>query len=246
MANRQYEAWTLFNVRIVDMRHLWNPSTEYKGKPQDKPNYFASFITPKTQAQWHLEPALAGLVQALGKLHANNPQLSDFRIDDGDLPSADGKSSEFAKGHWLIGGSSGNPIGVEIVQAGAAPAKLTSRVGVKPGDFCVIGGSSAVSQQNNRNAKHYLNAVVFSGPGEEIVFANSVSGAELMAQAEAQGFKPTGFSASPGGFAAPQGQGASPFGGPGPQGQGSFNPAAGGFTPPGGFAPNAAPRGPFG
>lgn len=224
-AQRQYEPFTLFNVRIVDMRHLWNPSDTYKGQKQQKANYFAGFIVPKTQAQWHLEPNLAGLVQALGKLYASNPQIVDWRIEDGDTPNAEGKSSEFAKGHWLFNGSSGNPINVELVQAGGTLVKLQNKVGVKSGDYCVVGGTVAVSGQNNRAAKIYLNAVVFSAPGEEIVFANSVSGAELMQQAQRQGLQVAGFSAAPGGFggAAPQ-----PFGG-----------APGGFTQPGGFAPPA-------
>jgi hypothetical protein len=229
MANRQYEPFTLFNVRIVDMRHLWSPSTNYKGQEQKKPNYFAGFITPKTQAQWHAEPALAGLTAALMKLHANNPQITDWRIQDGDLPSADGKSSEFAKGHWLFNASTESPPNVEIVQAGGALVKLQNKVGVKSGDYCMVGGTAAVSQQNNRAAKLYLNAVVFSAPGEEIVFANSVSGAELMQQAQKQGLQVAGFSGSPG-F---QPQGAPGFQQPGlslPQG---FAPASFGTTAPG-------------
>jgi hypothetical protein len=256
MANRQYEAFTLFNVRITDMRHLWTPSDTYKGQKQQKANYFAGFIVPKTQAQWHLEPALAGLVQALGKLHQNNPQIVDWRIEDGDTPNAEGKSSEFAKGHWLFNGSSGNPINVELVQAGGQLVKLQNKVGVKSGDFCMVGGTVAVSGQNNRAAKVYLNAVVFTAPGEEIVFANSVSGAELMNAAAAQGFRPTGFSPSPGGFGG-QPQGFAPQG-PGLNAQPNFGgaptpafaaPNSGGFVPQGaglgvpnpGFTPGAAP-----
>lgn len=241
MAQRQYEPFTLFNVRIVDMRHLWNPSDTYKGKKQDKPNYFAGFIIPKTQASWGNEPALAGLLQAYGNLYRTNPQLIDFRINDGDTPNADGKSSEFAKGHWLFNMSTETAPNVEMVQAGGALVKLPNKVGVKSGDYCMVGGTAAVSSQNSRATKLYLNAVVFSAPGEEIVFANSVSGAELMQQAQRQGLQVTGFSASPGGFGGapggfqPQGGGFSPpqqqpFGGA-PQGQ------PGGFTQGGGFAP---------
>ncbi len=225
MAQRQYEPFTLFNVRIVDMRHLWVPSDSYKGQKQQKPNYFAGFIVKKTQAQWHLEPALAGVTAAIGKLYANNPQLIDFRVNDGDTPNADGKSSEFAKGHWLFNASTEQPPNVELVQAGGQLVKLTNKVGVKSGDYVIVGGTAAVSGQNNRAVKLYLNAVVFSSPGEEIVFANSVSGAELMQMAERQGLKPAGFSASPGGF------GGQPFAPPGQGGQG-FTPPAGGFAPP--------------
>jgi hypothetical protein len=99
---------------------------------------------------------------------------------------------------------------------------LTNKVGVKSGDYVMAGVTAAVKQNDPRGVKLYLNAVVFSSPGEEIVFANSVSGAELMRMAEQQGLRPAGFSASPGGFV-PQ-----PFGAP----------QSGGFTPPaGGFAP---------
>lgn len=235
-AQRQYEPFTLFNVRIVDMRHLWVPSDTYKGQKQQKPNYFAGFIVPKTQPQWHNEPALAGLVGALGKLYQSNPQIVDWRIEDGDTPNAEGKSSEFAKGHWLFNASSSQPVNVELIQAGGQLVKLANKTGVKSGDYCMVGGSAAVSGQNNRAAKLYLNAVVFSAPGEEIVFANTVSGAELMQQAQRQGLNPVGFAGAPGfGGAAPGGfapQGGAPFGG---------QQQPGGFAPQPGFTPGAAP-----
>ena len=231
---RQYEPFTLFNVRIVDMRHLWNPSDSYKGQKQQKPSYFAGFIVPKTQGAWHTEPALAGLTQALGKLHANNPQIIDWRISDGDMPNAEGKSSEFAKGHWLLNASSENPINVEIVQANQQLVKLQNKVGVKSGDYCMVGGTAAVSGQNNRAAKLYLNAVVFTAPGEEIVFANSVSGAELMQQAQKQGLQVAGFSPAPGGFSPPNGAASNP----------GFVPSQ--SAPATAFPSSAAPRGPFG
>jgi hypothetical protein len=252
MANqRQYESWTLFNVRIVDMRHLWVPSDMYKGKKQEKANYFAGFIVPKTQQQWHMEPALAGLTTALGKIYQSNPQIVDWRIEDGDTPNADGKSSDFAKGHWLFNASTSNAPNVELVQQGGQLVKLLNKTGVKSGDYCMVGGTAAVSGQNNRAIKLYLNAVVFSAPGEEIVFANSVSGAELMQQAQQQGLQVAGFSGSPGfGGGAPGGFGAPQGGFPGQQ-QGGFAPQPG-FTPggapnaqTGGFAaPGTAPNGP--
>jgi hypothetical protein len=249
MAQRQYEPFTLFNVRIVDMRHLWTPALEYKGQPSKKPNYFAGFIAQKTQAQWHHEPALAGLVQALGKIYQSNPQIQDWRIVDGDTPSPEGKSSDFAKGHWLFNASSGNPINVELAQAGGALVKLPNKVGVKSGDYCMIGGAVAVSQQNNRAAKIYLNSVVFSSPGEEIVFANSVSGAELMRMAEQQGLRPAGFSPSPGGFVPQQPFGQQPQGftsqvGFAPTPSGPALPAAQGQNGAG-FGGNAATPSPF-
>jgi ssDNA-binding protein len=239
MAQRQYEAATVFNARIADMRHLWTPSTIYKGQPTTKPNYFAMFLVKKTVAQWFREPALAGVSTACGKIYQNNPHILAWPVVDGDVPSPEGKSSEFAQGHWLFSASSGNPPNVEIVQTGGVLTKLTNKVGVKSGDYVMVGVTAAVKQNDPRGVKLYLNAVVFSGPGEEIVFANSVSGAELMRMAEQQGLRPAGFSPSLGGFAPPQGQ---PFGQPG-----GFTPPAGGFAPPmNGPAPQGAqaPSGP--
>ncbi len=255
MANRQYEPATVFNARIADMRHLFTPSTVYKGQPTQKPNYFAMFLVKKTVAQWFQEPALAGIAAACGKIYQTNPHILMWPVVDGDMPSSEGKSSEFAKGHWLFSASSGNPPNVEIVQAGGVLTKLTNKVGVKSGDYVMAGVTAAVKQNDPRGVKLYLNAVVFSSPGEEIVFANSVSGAELMRMAEQQGLRPAGFSASPGGFApAPGGFGGA--GGFSPPGSAPQHP---GFAPPnpgGGFAPTpgtpatafppSAPVNPFG
>lgn len=237
MAQRQYESATVFDTRIVDMRHLWTPSTEYMGKPSAKPNYFAMFIVPKTQAQWHNEPRLAGISAACGKLYANNPQVAVWPIVDGDMPGPKGTVSEFAKGHWMFSASTSNPPNVELVQAGGVLVKLTNKVGVKSGDHCLAGVTAAVKQNDPRGAKLYLNTVVFSSPGEEIVFANSVSGAELMQMAQAQGLQVAGFGGSPG-FGQPQG--GFPGGGV-PQQQQPFGAPQPGFTQPGapaaGFAP---------
>jgi hypothetical protein len=237
---RQYEPVMLFNLRIVDMRHLWTPSTEYKGKKQDKPNYFSMFISPRTKAQWHEEPALAGLAAACMKLYANNPQLQIWPAQDGDMPNAEGKSSEFAKGHWILSASTNNPPIVELTQPGGALVKLQNKVGVKSGDFVMGAFTCAVNTQNPRAVKTYLNTVVFTSPGEEIVFANSVSAAQLMEDARKQGFNPTGFSPSPG-YGAPAGGGfpgaGQPFVAPG--GTPGFTPPAGGFAPP-----NTAPANP--
>lgn len=242
MAQRQYESATVFNARVVDMRHLWTPSTEYQGK-LGKPNWFASFIVPKTQAQWFGEPALAGIAAACGKLYQNNPHVLVWPVTDGDMPTVDGKQSEWAKGHWIFSGSTGNQPNVELVQAGGSLVKLANKTGVKSGDYCMAGVTAAVKQNDPRGVKLYLNAVVFSGPGEEIVFANSVSGAELMRMAQQQGLQVAGFAGAPGfGGGAPGGfPGAGqPFGGaPG------FTPGAHpnpGFAPPNtgpGMAPGA-------
>lgn len=265
MANQQYEQATVFNARAVDMRHLWTPSTEYKGKKQDKPSYFGSFIVPKTQAQWHLEPQLGGLVQAFSRI-MQRAQISGFPIVDGDLPNAEtGKHSEWARGHWLFSGNTSNSApNIELVQAGGQLVKLTNKVGVKSGDYCMVGVSCAQKQNDARSIKLFLNAVVFTAPGEEIVFANSVSGAELMQMAQQQGLQIAGFAPSPGGFTQPQGGGfgaplvqSNPGFGPAPQpGPGGFGqpqpqqqwqqpqPNPGQFQPQGAPAPFGAPAGP--
>jgi hypothetical protein len=252
---RQYESATLFNVRITDMRHLWEPAREFKGKVQDKPSWFTAFITPKTCPQWHLEPALAGVVAAFSKIMATR-QISGFPVSDGDLPNAEGKSSEWAKGHWIVSASTSQQPNIEIVMPGGQVQKLPGKVmGVKSGDFVMAGVTAVVKQNDPRAVKLYLNAVLFTAPGPEIVFANNVSGAELVAQAQAQGMQVQGYTPSGGfgggGFGASQ-QGGAPFGqggfgAPG-QGQGGFaapnagqNPA---FSNGNGFGAPAA--GPFG
>jgi hypothetical protein len=253
---RQYEAATLFNMRCVDMRHLWEPSREYLGKPTEKPNYFGMWIVPKTQAHWSTEPVFASAMQAFQKLlggqlqnFAQNPNAVIWPIMDGDMPSSQGKTSEFAKGHWMLSASTGNVPNIELVQSGAvAPVKLHSRAGVKPGDYCMLGVTAAVKQNQANGVKFYLSACVFTHPGEEIVFANSVSGAELMRQAQAQGLQVAGFGNAPGGFGnAPGGFGA-PAAAPG-----GFGGQPGGFTSGGAphaqtapafGAPSTAPNGP--
>jgi hypothetical protein len=245
-AQRQYESFQVFNARVVDMRHLWEPSREYKGQQQQKPNFFATIIVPKTQAHWSTEPIFGGMMQAFGKLLSGqfsafqqNPGAAGWPVVDGDMPNPEtGKQSEFAVRHWLLTGSSGNMPTVEMVQAGGQLVKLQNRVGVKPGDFSMCGFTAAVSKQDARRIKLYLNAVVFTNPGEEIVFANSVSGAEMMKAAEAQGFRPQGYAPAAGGFG----------------GAGGFTPVPqGGDFSPGGFAPapaqngfGGAPQGPSG
>lgn len=242
---RQYEPATVFNVRCVDMRHLWVPSDTFKGQKTQKPNYFGMFIAPKTQAHWSTEPIFGNVMGAFGKLlqgqlsaFAQQPNAVNWPIGDGDLPSPEGKSSEFAKGHWLFSASTGNAPTIELVQAGGALVKLQNKIGVKPGDHCMLGLTAAVKQNDPRGVKFYLNGVVFSSPGEEIVFANGVSGADLMRMAEQQGLRPTGFNPSPGGF------GGAPHGG-------FMQPPQGGFHgipqgQPQGFAPSQGPAGPSG
>jgi len=189
-------------------------------------------LVKKTQATWHTEPALAGITAACGKIYAISPHIVTWPVVDGDMPSPEGKSSEFAKGHWLFSASTGSPPTVEIVQAGGTLAKLTGKIGVKSGDYVMVGVTAAVKQNDPRGVKLYLNAVVFSAPGEEIVFANSVSGAELMQQAQKQGLQVAGF-APQGGFT---------------HGGGGFAPAPAstGSAPPQNTTPGFAPQPGFG
>lgn len=253
-SNRQYEPAQIFNARIVDMRHLWEPSREYKGAPTQKPNWFSMFILPKTQAAWFNEPALAGIAGACAKfqgimqMYNYNPASVIWPIVDGDQPSPEGKSSEFAKGHWLFSGSSSNIPNIEMVQQGGNLVKLPAKIGVKSGDYVMCGVSAAIAQNMQNRIKLYLNAVVFTSPGEEIVFQNSVSGAELMRMAEQQGLRVAGFAGAPGGFGQPPGGFAPPQGGSAPSAfpgapQPGFTPGnPGAFAQPG-FVPQTAPGG---
>lgn len=242
---RQYESAMVFGARIVIMNHLWTPSDVYKGKKQEKPSWFAGFIVPKTQAQWHAEPMLAGIAQACGKIWDVNKAIVTWPIADGDLPNPEnGKHSEWAKGHWLFNASTNtNPPNVELTQANGTLVKLTSRMGVKSGDYVMVGVTAAVKQNDARAVKLFLNAVVFSQPGEEIAIGNSVSGAEMMAKAAEQGLRPAGFGASGGGFAGP-GPGFTPGSGGGfapPHGGAAFGGSASGPAPG-----SASPSNPFG
>ena len=272
--NRVYVSTTLFNMRAVNIRHLWEASNEYKGQKTQKPNWFGTFIAPKTRAGWWEEPIFAGAMGAFAELCGKSglqfQMVTEPPIKDGDMPNEPGKPpAEWAKGHWVVGGSSGRGIKVEIVQNGV-PVSLPSRALVKPGDFCALGVSAAFKQNNPRAIKFFLNTVLFTGQGEEIAVGNSVTGAELMQMAQQQGLQVTGFNGSaggfapsaggPGGFAPPQGPGPGFTAGPpmnavhaalqgftpgAPQPGPAFQPPAGpGFTPPNhgpGFAPTTAP-----
>lgn len=248
-AKRYYEAATVLTARIVNMRHLWEPSREFEGVPSQKPNYFYTCIVPKTRGGWWEEAAFAGLSAAVQKVMTHYQLQSQYVLEwpvkDGDMPDKKGRQSEWAKGHWVFGGSSSDPINVEIVQNGAC-VKIPNKTLVKPGDFVSCGLSVTVRKNDARSFKTYGNSVLFTAAGEEIVVGNSVSGAELMAQAQAQGLQVAGFSGSPGGFGpTPPMGGGHPYA---PQGVGNPPPMNSGFAPPaggqpGGFAPpQAAPQ----
>lgn len=247
MSQRVYIPFMLFNMRIVNMQHMWSPSLEYLGKKTDKPNYFITAVTPKTRANWWEEPLLASnwaaYDQLLQKSGMTPQHISEWPVKDGDMPPEPGKNpAEWAKSHWVLGGSSSNPIKVEIVRNGNVEP-LIAKVGVKPGDYVALGLSAAIKQNNPRAMKHFCNTVLFMGacpPEQEIAVGNSVSGAELMQHAQRQGLQVAGFSTAPGFGGAPQGG----FPGAGGPGQHTTvfpnNNAPGGFVPQQGFTPPGA------
>lgn len=271
MAKKQYENFTIFGARIYGMRNLWQPSTEYMGKPTQRPSYLAGFIVPKTRGHWSEEPVFAGVWGAMQKIYSGAMNgmpynMVDWPIRDGDLPEPGKSQADWARGHWMFGGNSGDPIKVEIVQNNV-PVPLVNRAVVKPGDFVTVAGATAQKSNDPRGIKFYINTVLFMAPGEEIAVGHSVSGAELMAAAQAQGlqvagfggaagaFPNSGFAAAPGQNAAPAfvqqggafaqnggGQGFNPGGAPNFSQQGSA-PQPQSFVPPngpGGFAPTHA------
>jgi hypothetical protein len=202
MAQRVYIPFTLFNMQMVNMAHLWEPSREYKGQATQKPNWFHTCRTPKTRPNWWEEPALApawaAYSELLSKSGMNAQMVTEWPIKDGDMPAEPGQPpAEWAKGHWVLGGSSSQGIKVEIVQGGGACVPLTNRAGVKPGDYVALGLSAAIKQNNARGLKHFANTVLFMSacaPEQEIqVGGSSISGTELMRQAQAQGLQPQGF-----------------------------------------------------
>lgn len=240
MAKKQYENFTIFGARIYGMRNLWQPATEYMGKPTQRPSYIAGFLTPKTRAHWSEEPIFAGVWGAMQKIYAATMNgmpynMVDWPIRDGDIPAPGKPQADWAKGTWMFGGNSGDMIKVEIVQNGV-PVSLVNRATVKPGDFVSVGGATAVKSNQPNGIKFYINTVLFMSPGEEIAVGNSVSGAELMHYAQQQGLNVTGFGGG-GGFGGGQPGGFSPN--PGGQTNGGFTPGnGGGFAPPqGGHAP---------
>jgi hypothetical protein len=258
MAQRQYEYFSDFGSQIVNMRHLWQPSAEYNGQQQQKPNYFLTCRAPKTRAVWWEEPRFAAHVAAYQKLMATHnlqfAQVQEWPIRDGDVsPKIGEPPAEWAKGHWIFGGSSTSPIRVEMVQNGAV-VPLLAKQGVFPGCFVSLGLSAAFKQTRTIGIKHFCNTVLFTGPGEEIAVGNSISGNELMQQAQQQGLQVTGFAPSPGGFGGGgPGFGGAPQGGPQPgfqapgAGHGSgFNPSGPNPGPAQFQGPAANPGGAFG
>lgn len=255
MAQRIYKQSAIYDARIASMRNLWEPSTEYMGKAVEKPNYLATIIIKKTRANWFEEPALTAFTQSCNELytaalsHIPFPQIM-WPIKDGDVNEVGRAQAEWRTGHWILNGSSTSPIDVSIVQNGV-PVPLRNRVGVKPGDHVAVTTAIAVKANDPRGIKCYINKVMFTAEGEEIVIGNSISSTELMAAAKAQGLNVSGFggggapSFGPG--FTPPAQPSNPFPSNGSQ-QGFAPPPAqppsgngfstpGGFTAPAGFPP---------
>lgn len=239
VANRVYIPFMLFNMRIVNMQYLWSPSTEYKGQKTQKPNYFITTVTQKTRANWWEEPLLApawaAYDQLLQRSGMTSQHITEWPVKDGDMPPEPGKApSEWAKGHWILGGSSSSAIKTEMVQNGNV-VPLPAKIGVKPGDFVALGCSAAIRQDNARAIKHFCNTVLFTAAGEEIAVGNSVSGAELMRTAQGQGLQVAGFQHAPVYSHAPQNFGGAP---------GGFAPQMHAGAQPGFFPQNGAPQQP--
>lgn len=248
---RIYKQAAIYDARIVGMRNLWEPSTEYMGRAVDKPNYLCSIIVKKTRANWFEEPVFANFVQACKELYAASLSHIPFAqvtwpVKDGDVADVGRSQAEWRIGHWLLTGSSTSPIEVMINQGGV-PVPLRNRAGVKPGDHVMVATALAVKANDPRGVKVYINKVVFMAAGDEIVIGTGVSAHELMEQAKAQGLNVTGY----GGGGAPQ-QGFGPGfvstpGAPAPfPGSGSQTgfapspvapPSGNGFSTPGGFTP---------
>lgn len=246
MSSRIYVPFTLFNLRIVNMQHLWTPSTEYRGQPTQKPNYFGTCILDRTQMNWWDEPALAPAALAYNELVTKSGMqwghISEWPIKDGNMPPEPGKPpSEWAKNRWIIGGSSSSPIKVEMAQPNGSVTPLPAKVGVKPGDYVALGLSAAIKQNNARGVKNYCNTVLFMGAcpaDQEIAVGQSVTGAEMMAQAQKQGIPVQGFQPS----GAPAWQQPAPGGYPGQPQPGFTHGAPSGPQP--GFAPNGGQTAP--
>lgn len=198
MAQRVYKTASIYEARIIGMRNLWEPSTEFMGKKQDKPSYIVSVIVKKTRGHWSEEPGLASFTQAASALYSEALshipfQQVEWPFKDGDIPDPVRGQAEWRKGHWFLTGTSTSPIEVSIIQNGV-PMPLKNRMDVKNGDYVGLAVSIAVNSIDARKVKCYCNKVMFMAPGEEIVLGGSVSNMDLMAEAKAKGLNVTGFS----------------------------------------------------
>jgi Protein of unknown function (DUF2815) len=247
---RELTSLYLYNAQALFIDRLFDPETkDFAGKPLDKPSYSVLMRFPKTMPNWYDEPQLQAFRETCRKVMdrdlAGVPfQYVEFPIKDGDKPNKQGKTPDWAVGHWTIRASTTFiPLVeqmVDGVQTQIASFTMGGRKLWKNGDFCCVEVNMGKRLNDNVGIRCYLKGVIFTCPGAEV----SVGGGappdwkNAFAQADAQGIKiKTGGGFNPGdGF--PGGQ------------QGGFNPGAapGGFNPgqqgaQGGFNPGAAPGG---
>jgi len=219
-----------YNVRVAWIEKLWKPDTEYKGQQQQKPTYSVQGMVPKTTHLWHQEPAFRDFVtscmQFFQMAYSGIPfEAVQWPIQDGDMPSREGKMREWAKGHWLIPTNSTNQPRIEgIVDGAVVPVPAQMLGGRKiwdDGDYAILDLALAQNQNDRMKVKLFVNTVCFCGKGEHLPIGfQRVSGDELLAEARSRGMNPTGINGQQ--FAAP--------------GPGAFAPPAGGFGQAG-FAP---------
>lgn len=211
--NREVIPLMLFNMRGAYIDQLWTPSTEYEGKPRDKPSYNVTAITPKTNARpqqthlpdvpaWMHEPALQPLVDVCRRLYAMYfPQmplnLLKWPVKDGDLPNKKGVVPEWSKGHWLVMANTSSAPPVEGVVDGKAQPVPSRMIGGRAlwedGDLMAMTLGAAKRGDAAMGIKLYLNGVLFTGKGERIAIGIArVSGEEMLAKAREQGIAVTG------------------------------------------------------
>ena len=202
MAKRSYKPATIFNMRVINMRNLWEPAKEFQGRPVDKPAYIISAMVKKTRANWYEEPDLAQFTKAAQELYSEalaplQFQQIEWPIKDGDIGDPVKGNPEWRTGHWLLTATSTLPVEVSIIRHPTGqPVPLKKQEGVKNGDYVGLNVSLAVKMNDPRGVKCYLNKVMFMAEGEEIVIGSTKSMTEMADDAKAQGLNVTGFGSS--------------------------------------------------
>jgi hypothetical protein len=222
---RKRQVATIMQARAAYINGLWTPQTKdiISGQPLQKPRHSVTAIVPKTREKWTDEPVLGAVKDASQSIWNDalspkgySPGAIIWPVKDGDAPNKKGVVRDWAKGHWLIIADTTNPdyLQIEMVENGkpvplAAP-RIGGRVLVKDGDYVMLTVSLAESKGSQPGIKTYLNAILFTGPGEALTLGGGgVDQAELLRQAQAQGIAVKGFGSAPSGWSAPSGD--SPF-----------------------------------
>jgi hypothetical protein len=205
---REIISCSIFGGQALYISRLWTPeTTDYKsGKPLDKPRYSVLVRYPKTVKEWNQEKVFASVTDACRKIYAKH--FSGMPLDrlivpvkDGDQANAAGKINDWGKGHWWIKADTTSPdyLAIEAIQNGKPMELPSDRIGgrriVKDGDFCILTVGLAKSEGRDPGIKTYLNAITFTGPGEEIKLGSRVSTEALLEQARAQGLSVQGYGA---------------------------------------------------